>query len=257
MDDAGSAKVLDDAARAVLRQHGLDRVEPLSIQSQWERSWLEQSGFAASGFPGQVTPAEGGTMVLTLDVLSVLIPDEEAFNRVAALQEDLEPLGWQALVTAHQGHSDFCYLFNMGVNAAVERFEHQSLLACFRAADAAPLLWVRGTNGANYHVSTGDILRRIAAWRERCSLRVLGAGFDWLRIGFTTLPAHLEAFAAEVYDFCPDTLDQGIVKPMPADIAAASEEEQLAWLGEALDDQEPADLAEYLRRERDLFLWWD
>jgi hypothetical protein len=92
---------------------------------------------------------------------------------------------------------------------------------------------------------------------------ILGAGFDWVELRFGTLPLNLEEFAEEVYDFCPDTLDQGIVLPLPdphetLDETAFQHLETLEeWMDNSLDDQTTADLANFLRRERRLYLWWD
>jgi len=68
---------------------------------------------------------------------------------------------------------------------------------------------LRGTDGADYGVSNGDIIDRLQDWRQLCELRVVGAAWDWVAIQFETLPEKICAFAEEVYLFCPDTVEQG------------------------------------------------
>lgn len=68
---------------------------------------------------------------------------------------------------------------------------------------------VMGTNGANYDVWNDDVLRRLDEWDARFGLVLTGAGDDWLQADFRTPPPDMAAFAAEVYEFCPDVVDQG------------------------------------------------
>jgi len=68
-------------------------------------------------------------------------------------------------------------------------------------------------------------------WEEYSSFDILGADNDWVELEFKSLPRDLKAFAEEVYDFCPDAVDQGpgSVKGLIKDII----------------------------RTKRLFLWWD
>ncbi len=52
----------------------------------------------------------------------------------------------------------------------------------------------------------------------------------------------------------PDTLDQNVVKTPPRGV---EEEELLGFMEDALEDQDPEDLANFIEREKRLFLWWD
>lgn len=65
------------------------------------------------------------------------------------------------------------------------------------------------TNGVNYHVSHRDVLARLAEWRSRFSFTVTYASRSTLHINLHTLPEDLDAFARELYEFCPDILEQG------------------------------------------------
>ena len=63
------------------------------------------------------------------------------------------------------------------------------------------------TNGANYDVMTDDVIARLRAWWMRCAFEVTDIKSDGLKIHFQTLPGDLDAFAREVYEFCPDVID--------------------------------------------------
>lgn len=65
------------------------------------------------------------------------------------------------------------------------------------------------TNGANYELETDDIISRLKKWKSLCNLRVTGAGSDTVDIEFDTLPEDMDAFARDLYEFCPDLVDQG------------------------------------------------
>jgi hypothetical protein len=70
-------------------------------------------------------------------------------------------------------------------------------------------------------------------------------------LSFQTLPHNLKAFAEEIYEFCPDILDQGYVGE-PLNEEASWEDWQ-----EALARQTVEDLAQSLQRTKNLWLWWD
>lgn len=46
--------------------------------------------------------------------------------------------------------------------------------------------------------------------RERYPLQVRGAYYDWVALDFEDLPADVCRFAEEVYEFCPDSVEQGV-----------------------------------------------
>ena len=66
-----------------------------------------------------------------------------------------------------------------------------------------------GTNGANYDLDTDAIIERLTKWQALCSFIVANAQGDRVDITFTTLPKDMDAFARDLYDFCPDLVDQG------------------------------------------------
>lgn len=67
-----------------------------------------------------------------------------------------------------------------------------------------------GTTGINYGVSTSDIIKRLEKWDKLYGVDLNAAEDDSVDITLQNLPDDIDAFAAEVYEFCPDTVDQGL-----------------------------------------------
>ncbi len=104
-------------------------------------------------------------------------------------------------------------------------------LSVLRTADPFDAVRAMGTNGANFDITNAMVIERLTLWRERYGLTVVGAGFDWLWVQFARAAPDWTAFADEVYEFCPDAVDQGV-----GTVEA---------------------LAEGLRDTRTVYLWWD
>ena len=65
------------------------------------------------------------------------------------------------------------------------------------------------TGAPNYGLDTEDIIGRLRQWQARCEFTVTGAERDAVDLKFETLPQDMDAFAKELYEFCPDLVDQG------------------------------------------------
>ena len=168
-------------------------------------------------------------------------------------------------------------------------------LAIVRSDDAYAPLRLRRTDGANYDISTDDIVARLREWETICAFRVVGAAGSWVALQFQTLPEKLCTFAEDVYLFCPDTVTQGVgllrerddparfaaarascpdisarVRKRSADTLARMEAtdtesarqfRDLLNAASALSHPDESEgvrlLAEDLRRRKYLYLWWD
>lgn len=121
------------------------------------------------------------------------------------------------------------------------------------------------TNGANYDLDTDDIISRLEKWKTHCEFRVTSAGFDNIEIEFISLPEDMNAFARDLYEFCPDLVDQGtgclhemieLAEETGEDIDSKIQE-----LIEGIDFEDEDYGVEILKREvqRDkrVQLWWD
>lgn len=104
-------------------------------------------------------------------------------------------------------------------------------VAVIKGKDELDILRYRRTDGANYDLESEDIVKKISEWKSEYGLSVIGCSRDWLQIEFDKLPPDLDAFANEVYEFCPDIVDQGV--------------------GSVIE------LKEIIKNMNGVWLWWD
>jgi hypothetical protein len=226
----------------------------------------------AEGFDDdfQIVPADG----IASDVRS----GESAEQVINAIGPILSPGGYRAF---------------WSVRTAPNGSRESDEIVILKTADPYAIVRLRQTNGSNYDVSHEDVLARLAAWETLCKFEVVGASSDWVGLVFATLPEKLCDFAAEVYGFCPDSVDPGVglkherddpelfaaarrlcpsvpnVRPTPAEKMAESlkklppeQAERMRQIFDSIPESTSQDdgvrlLAESLHRTKYLFLWWD
>lgn len=127
--------------------------------------------------------------------LSVAVRRSDVQPILASLQPRLTPFGYRAF------WSERC-----DTNGRKESDE----IAVARTDSDTFILGIRRPNGANYGLSPDDVANKIQDWKGRCQCQVVGAATDWVAIDFETLPGGACRFAEEVYNFCPDTVEQGV-----------------------------------------------
>ena len=127
------------------------------------------------------------------------------------------------------------------------------------------VVYERGTNGVNYDVTTDRIVEVLTGWDQRFGIEISEVSGDRVLVVFTSLPDDLGALAREIYETCPDVIDQGY--GCMDDMVTAAEETgqqippELRGLVEGIDfDAEDIGL-EILQRDlkakRRVALWWD
>ena len=122
-----------------------------------------------------------------------------------------------------------------------------------------------GTNGANYDLDTDAIIAKLRDWDTRLGIAVSEITAVSMVVKFERLPDDTGALAEEVYDFCPDTVDQhwGCVAEMVEMAEETGEEvpEHIASLIGGVDFSDERYGVELLRRDlvarRTVDLWWD
>lgn len=122
-----------------------------------------------------------------------------------------------------------------------------------------------GTNGINYDVDTNDIVDRLTDWSKRFKFDVLAVDHATVELKLESLPDNLSDFCKEVYEFCPDTIDQGY--GCLAEMIEAAEEmgeaidpinlELIDGLDPAADDFGLKVMERDLSRTMSITLWWD
>ncbi|PZU97319.1 MAG: hypothetical protein DCE90_07120 [Pseudanabaena sp.] len=122
-----------------------------------------------------------------------------------------------------------------------------------------------GTNGCNYDIETEDIIQKLQEWDAKYGLEISEVNSDSLLLTFKNLPNDLTDLALEIYEFCPDTIDQGFgcAEDM-IDILQKTEQEvpsDLLEMTAGIDFADENYGLELLKRSlvatKELFLWWD
>ncbi len=83
-------------------------------------------------------------------------------------------------------------------------------IAVIKGIDDLDILRYRRTDGINFDLENEDVIKKISEWKSKYGLFVIGCSRDWLQVEFDKLPTDIDAFANEVYEFCPDSVDQGV-----------------------------------------------
>jgi Domain of unknown function (DUF4253) len=122
-----------------------------------------------------------------------------------------------------------------------------------------------GTDGVNYDLLTEDIVARLKQWQSLCEFRVIAAQRDAVEIEFVTLPKDMNAFARELYDFCPDLVEQGTegvagtLELMKTAGRKPSKAMQKLIKGVDFDDKDFGIeiLKRMVQQTKNVRLWWD
>lgn len=147
------------------------------------------------------------------DGISVPVPEDRTDMILDSLRKKLIPLKYMAFVVE--------------MNASIKT----DRIGILKGTDQYEILRIMHTDGDDYDISNEDVIERLKEWEKSSPFDILGADNDWVEIEFRTLPKDLKAFVEEVYDFCPDAVDQG---PGSVD-----------------------DLIKEIQQTKRLFLWWD
>ncbi len=93
------------------------------------------------------------------------------------------------------------------------------------------ILHLGRSDACNYDMGTEDIIRKLQAWDRSYGIDIFHAETDIIELSLLKLPEDMQAFATDMYEFCPDIVDQGVGSV------------------EALE--------EAIKDSREVYLWWD
>ena len=125
------------------------------------------------------------------DGIAVTVPEIRTDMVLDSLRRKLTPLKYMA--------------FGVEMKAGIKT----DRIGILKGTDQYDILRVMHTDGGDYDISNEDVIERLKDWEKSSPFDIIGADNDWVEIEFKTLPQDLKAFAEEVYDFCPDAVDQG------------------------------------------------
>lgn len=72
------------------------------------------------------------------------------------------------------------------------------------------ILHIAQTDAVNYNITNDDLRRRLARWHKAYGIDIRQAETDTIQLLFLKMPLNVQSFAKEVYEFCPDIVDQGL-----------------------------------------------
>jgi hypothetical protein len=145
--------------------------------------------------------------------IAISVPEDKTDDILSSLRKKLFPLKYMAFVV------------EMNAGLKIDK------IGILKGTDQYEILRIMHSDGDDYDISNQDVIDRLKEWEIHSPFDILGADVDWVEIEFKILPKDLKAFAEEVYDFCPDAVDQGTGST--------------------------AELAKEIQKTNKLFLWWD
>jgi hypothetical protein len=139
------------------------------------------------------------------------------------------------------------------------------LMAANVAPDPLTAIREAGTAAPNFDLDNEAIINHLAQWQSLCEFNIKSADHDRAEIEFVTLPADMDAFVRDLYEFCPDLVDQGTgcVHEMVEAMEEMGEDlpPETARLVEGIDLSDENYGLEILKRElaarKSVTLWWD
>ena len=124
-------------------------------------------------------------------VIALELPANEARGIVLSLRQNLKQKGYSIYISeSNFGHSP-------------------DVVSILKSADQFDILRVEQTDGVNHGIEHQDVLNKLIGWNKSKPFIIIGAGIDWVEAIFVSTPAGMDEFAEEVYEFCPDVVDQG------------------------------------------------
>lgn len=93
------------------------------------------------------------------------------------------------------------------------------------------ILRLARSDAINYGMESEDLIQKLQEYHEQVGIDIIHAETDTIEVRLLREPEDISAFARDVYEFCPDIVDQGV-----GSVSA---------------------LEESIGRDRQLYLWWD
>ena len=145
---------------------------------------------------------------------SVLVPDQAAGELLSRLRKNLPP-----------GVVAFVGVTN---NLATPKPAGVELVVA-EGSSQFDILRVAATDGVNHGLKTEDLIRELESWDREFGIDIWHAETDVVQLRLKRLPKDLKAFAARVYKFCPDIVDQGVGSVRELEREIAKHKALLLW----------------------------
>lgn len=100
-----------------------------------------------------------------------------------------------------------------------------------RGGSQFDILRVAQSDAVNFDMETEDLIQKLAEYNHAYGIDIFHAETDTIEFRFLKLPGDMPAFCKDLYEFCPDIVDQGVGSV------------------EAMERE--------IRKTQEVFLWWD
>lgn len=104
-------------------------------------------------------------------------------------------------------------------------------ITILKAKNQFDILHFQKTDGGSYDISTTQIIEKLTLWDKLFGVNIIGADNSWVLFEIKKMPKDINWLANELYEFCPDILDQNF--------------------------GEIEKLVEHLKNTNEIQLWWD
>lgn len=170
---------LNESEKIVVNEVGLNEELALLLKSHSNKNELHQLTHTESDWP---TPTFAG--------ISIHMSEKEA-NKLLKQYNKLKEKGY--------------LLFRSDMNFGIDPDE----VSVIKSDDHFDILRFSGTDGINYGLYPIDIINKLKEWERIYPFQIIGADFDWVEVQFLKENMDLDMLAKEIYEFCPDVVDQG------------------------------------------------
>ncbi len=102
-------------------------------------------------------------------------------------------------------------------------------ICVIKSKDKYESLRIFKTNGSNYGFDTEEVIEKLKKWDSLYGIEIKGVDKDWVYITLNKLPSNLNDFSKEIYEFCPDTVEQGVGSISSLKILIQERKEIFLW----------------------------
>ncbi|WCO00314.1 DUF4253 domain-containing protein [Psychroserpens ponticola] len=102
--------------------------------------------------------------------------------------------------------NNYIFLTNMDFDESYNTYYD---IVIIDGSDPFKIIELIGTNGVNYDVYNPDIIKKLKAWDSQINFKFVVIDVSRIHAYIGKLPRDINKFSNEVYEFCPDVIDQG------------------------------------------------
>jgi hypothetical protein len=127
---------------------------------------------------------------------SVVVPKANAEGVLLRLRSEL-PKGIIAFIGTTNGLGD-------------ERHKEGAEIVVAKGQTQFDVLRVARSDAVNYDMGTEDLVRKLQSYDDAFGIDIIHAETDTIEFDLVGNPTSFSDFAADLYEFCPDIVDQGV-----------------------------------------------